>query len=250
LAAFLLAAGVGSSGPTRGEPTVVSCTFGGATDSLSRGFYVTHFPADNIAKITLGYVGASGSYEITLTARRGTFDGPLIGKHPLTVYLNGRAETQASFDFTGTRVAPGSTIAFTQHSRPGGLHYDAGTGSIGASGPCANVVETQGTSPPLDTPRRHSVGLLITAQIRPGTKIVQEVINRRRHTAFFRFRATGAHATHFGCTLIRPRGRALHSSCGSPMKYLNLLPGPYRFEVRAANTAGHDPTPAVRGFTI
>jgi len=40
------------------------------------------------------------------------------------------------------------------------------------------------------------------------------------------------------------------SRCAAPKLYRHLAPGTYIFEVRALNSAGHDPHPAIRKFTI
>jgi Ca2+-binding RTX toxin-like protein len=148
--------------------TVVSCPFRGGAggDNLSRGFYVTNYPGRNIDQVTLRYfTDTPGTYPITLIARAGTYDGPIIGSPtvdaslPINPFI---LVTPVTFSFGGVAVTRGSTITFTQsETGPGTLSYDVGVG------PCPGVTQTTGTTPPLDSPRRDSVGLSIT-QVPPG----------------------------------------------------------------------------------
>jgi Ca2+-binding RTX toxin-like protein len=149
--------------------TVVSCPFtnGTGTDSLSHGFYVTNYPGTNIDQVTLAYApnfGAEGTYMITLTARTGTYDGPIIGTRTVTASLtNPSSTTPVNFAFGGASVAQGSTITFSQSATggPGEIFFDTGIG------PCPGVTETNDTTPPLSTFKQDSVGLIIT-QVLPA----------------------------------------------------------------------------------
>jgi hypothetical protein len=146
--------------------TVVSCPFFGTGGDLTdRGFYVTNYPGTNIGQVTLAYgTFSAGTYGITLTARAGTYDGPIIGSRTVVVLLTGNSpSTPVSFDFGGAPVTQGSTITFTQSS-VGGALFDTGIG------PCPGVTETEGTIPPLDTFRRDSVGLMITQAPPPSAR--------------------------------------------------------------------------------
>ncbi len=85
----------------------------------------------------------------------------------------------------------------------------------------------------------------------PNTTITKTKIDRSQRKVSFSFQAVG-NASGFECELIRPRGRhhkkpkAAFSACKSPKTYKHLQPGKYRFEVRALNSAGVDPTPATK----
>jgi hypothetical protein len=141
--------------------TTVSCPFNGGitADQLFHGFYVTNYPGTNLDQVTLAYSpNTSGQYMITLTARSGTYDGPIIGTETATVLLTDTVNTTpVTFAFGGMAVAQGSTITFSQTgSGPSTNFYDTGVG------PCPGVTETTGTTPPLDTFRGDSVGLTIT----------------------------------------------------------------------------------------
>ena len=82
-----------------------------------------------------------------------------------------------------------------------------------------------------------------------GTKITVAKTSSKKHSAEFRFKATGA--TGFQCRLTRAKkSKPAFSRCSSPKKYKNLKPGSYVFEVRGANAAGTDPKPAKKSFKI
>jgi Ca2+-binding RTX toxin-like protein len=144
--------------------TVVSCPFSNSgADSLSHGFFVTQYSGTNLDQVTLQYLtNTAGAKAITLTARAGTYDGPIIGSPTVAATLPMNMFTPVTFGFGGVAVAQGSTITFSQTSVGAGtLFYDTGVG------PCPGVIQTTGTTPPLDSFRRNSVGLTIT-QVPPA----------------------------------------------------------------------------------
>jgi hypothetical protein len=97
----------------------------------------------------------AGAVTDTLTARSGAFDGPIIGSVALA-FTVGASPQLLVYNFGGAPVVPGSTITFAHSISGAGVpDWDTGTGS------CANVVETNGTSPPLDSVRGNSYGLQI-----------------------------------------------------------------------------------------
>ena len=89
----------------------------------------------------------------------------------------------------------------------------------------------------------------------PDTVITHARIKKNKQKATFSFRAIGT-TTGFQCELIRSKKRrrrksnAQFSSCASPARYMHLKPGRYKFEVRGVNSAGPDPTPAMKRFKI
>ena len=84
----------------------------------------------------------------------------------------------------------------------------------------------------------------------PDTTITKTTISRNRRRVSFSFQASEGTAAGFDCELFSPRRKhhetpgATFSPCISPQTYKHLWPGTYRFEVRAYNSAGLDPTPA------
>lgn len=147
---------------TAGNP--VSCPFSriqGA--SIFDGFYVIGYTGNNLGKVTLGY-GTTGAapYELSLTARRNSYDGPQIGTTQTAIVdLPASGEAFVTFDFGGAPVTPGDTITFTQTASSlgtisGEVFYDQGDVT------CANLFETQGTPPPLGSISRQGVGITIS----------------------------------------------------------------------------------------
>lgn len=94
-------------------------------------------------------------------------------------------------------------------------------------------------------------------KIDKGPKVVRTTKTRAK--ASFRFSSTDATAT-FQCRLVKVKKKGAKQSarakapafktCKSPKTYKRLKPGRYRFEVRAVNAAGADPTPARRPFKV
>ena len=89
----------------------------------------------------------------------------------------------------------------------------------------------------------------------PNTTITKTKVNRKKATISFSFQAIGT-ASGFECKLLKPRARhhkapkAAFSACRSPKTYKHLKPGTYKFEVRALNSTGADPTPAIKKVKI
>ena len=153
------------------EDVVVSCPFSssGGGDLLERGFYVSNYAGTNIDTVTLRYVtSVPGIYTVTLSARLGSYNGPLIGSSTAPLLVPSPSQ-DLTFHFDAAPVPLGSTITFTQSVvGPGGLFYDVGNGGLGDAtyAGCPGVIETEGAVPTLDSFRRASVGLRIT-QILP-----------------------------------------------------------------------------------
>lgn len=93
---------------------------------------------------------------------------------------------------------------------------------------------------------------------RPNTKLTSRRLNRRKHTARFKFKAVGP-ASRFQCALVKrkaakkghkPRRRKpRYSRCRSPKTYKHLR-GSYTFYVRAIGKRGADRTPATATFRM
>jgi len=143
-------------------------------DDIFRGFYLPSYPGSSLSQAILSFSsGTAGTYTFSLTAHAGTYDGPVIGSSQATAALDGvqNDDVATSFNFPELPIAPGSTVAFViqQVSGPsiGDVFYSVSscdfTTSCAIPGP--QVIETNGTTPPLDTFRRNGVGLkLLGAQ--------------------------------------------------------------------------------------
>jgi hypothetical protein len=150
---------------SQAETTVVSCPTGGGGDQITRGFYLSNYQGSNLGAVTLKYYPLGDpTIPITLTARAGTYDGPVIGAVTMSV----SPPATVRFDFGGVPVAKGSTITFAHsvgsNTNPDGFAFvDYGEGTLGGGGDaCPGVMETEGTTPPLDSDRRESMGVTVT----------------------------------------------------------------------------------------
>jgi hypothetical protein len=142
--------------------TIVTCPMdpAGGGDQVDRGFYVTSYPGSTLGTVTMQFIGnIVESKTLTLTAASGVFGGPVIG----TAVASGVVPTTGAglpltFNFGNAPVVPGSTVTFALTLNAGAVpvFYNVGVG------PCAGVTQTNGTTPPLDSFRRDSVGLVIT----------------------------------------------------------------------------------------
>jgi len=155
------------------DTVVVSSPFSGAGgDFLGRGFYVTNYDASNLSTVTLAYTTfTAGTYTTSLTARIGAYDGAIIGStQTISTFVDSTGETMVTYNFGGAAVPFGSLVTFTQVDPTGDLYYDVGTGGFSSvQGP---LNETEGTSPPLDTIRRNTVGVIITATPEPSSLLL------------------------------------------------------------------------------
>lgn len=145
-------------------PPLYDCPFNsgsGGGDGLDRGFYVENFPGRRLDEVTLEYLpGSSGAYTIELTAREGGYDGRLIGSRRVSFNAGGSDDAiRWTYDFGGATVTEGAVVAFSHEviEQAGSIFYDTASDSGG----CADITQTNGTTAPLDTERRDSVGLRI-----------------------------------------------------------------------------------------
>lgn len=118
--------------------------------------------------MTLSYQGGSGdgAYTVSLTPRLSVYGGTIVGAtQTKVVNIVGSTFVNTTFNFGNAPVPPGSTVTFTQILVSGPvvmnpvLYYDVGSGT------CTDVTQTNGTTPPLDSFRRNSVGLVITGAL-------------------------------------------------------------------------------------
>lgn len=151
--------------------TLVDCRFnGGNGDNLSRAFYVTDYRGVTVDRVTLGHRASAvaGDRTIVLTMRLNTYNGPVLGTVARRVSLEVGVTTPTIFNFEGIRVTPGSRLAFTQEVTQGDdqVSFDVG------AGPCDDITETNGSSAPLDSFRRNTVGVMITGSPADLTDVV------------------------------------------------------------------------------
>lgn len=141
---------------------------GSSGDYLSRGFYVDSYPGTTLDTVTL-YIAtnAAGEYTVSLTARIGTYDGTLLGSVDQTLTLsddNGSYGEHGEFvfDFNDVPVTSGEVVTFQMDlvsGAGGSVAYDVQTSMTNTG-----VTQTNGTTPPLDSPRRDGVAVTITGR--------------------------------------------------------------------------------------
>lgn len=150
--------------PSRSE-TLIDCDSGiQGGDHLSFGFYVPSFPGQALDGVDVFLASSTaGAFDFSLTARDGTYDGPVLGVAQVTMSLNADVfESQrASFVFPAVAIGPGSTVTFviTKDAGPGGVQYY----DVLTSDPCP-IIETLGTDPPLSEFRRNGIRALFYGQ--------------------------------------------------------------------------------------
>jgi len=160
---------------------LLSCSGDPGGDLDDRGFYIPSYPGNSLDSARLVFSTFDpGTYTMILTARKGTYDGPILGSDSATVVMLGAypQSVATTFTFPSVRVAEGSRVCFilSRRSGTGRVYFSVAP----LSGGCTSVIETDGTTPPLDTFRRNGVNLVINGEdtqiVAPGESI-QAAIN-------------------------------------------------------------------------
>ena len=139
-------------------------------DFIDRGFYLPSYPGTSLSSVTLWMKAATaGTYTVAMTARLSAYNGPVVGASTATFILpaNLNANTPVTFSFPSPAVTPGTlvTFAMTQVSpAPTGATADVYynvcvTDTCSANNP---IIQTNGTTPPLDTFRRNGIAIRLT----------------------------------------------------------------------------------------
>lgn len=146
--------------------TVFECApsgHAGNHDSISNGFFVEDLAAVNLHSVTLYYTTSqSGTYTLSLTARRNSYTGPILGTLTQSVSLSSSSDKAVTWTFPDPPFPTGSDLYFT-HTQSGG----GGTVSFNLRphGACPGVEESVGTSPNLN---QFHVAVLITENTPTG----------------------------------------------------------------------------------
>lgn len=205
------------------------------TASLDSG---TFTPISQAAQLIVNAANVLGRQALTVT-KTGTGSGTVVSS---PVGINCGATCTFAFPANAqvtltAAPASGSTGSLTGAGCSGGTTCTVTVSSATA------VTATFSLIPPPPLTRPH------------GTKISKSKINKKKHTASFRFSALGTVAK-FQCALLPPKKKGhkkpklVFRACSSPKLYKHLKHGTYKFEVRAANAAGPDLKLAIRKFTI
>lgn len=155
--------------------SLLVCTNGSTGDFYDRGFYVPIYPGNSLDSARLVFSSpTAGSYNVRLTVRSNTYDGLVLGSDTTTFNLAASTDQAVTFNFPSVRIRKNSRVCFimTIVSGPStALYYSVGP----SSGGCTTIIETEGTTPPLDTFRRYGVELTLTGEdtliVAPGETI-------------------------------------------------------------------------------
>ena len=157
--------------------TLLTCTNNTSTgDRIERGFYVPAFPGNSLDSARLVFSSpTAGSYTVRLTVRSNAYDGIVLGSDETTFTLASSTDLAVMFNFSSIRIRENSRVCFlmTEISGPSTSLFYGVNSSF--SGGCPTVVETEGTTPPIDTFRRNGVNLILNGQdtliVAPGETI-------------------------------------------------------------------------------
>lgn len=144
--------------------TLISCAGDPSGDQVDRGFYVPQFPGTSLESATMSFSArVAGTYTLRMTVRAATYAGEVIGtaSTDVTLTANDQANVPATFQFGGVAVTQNSTVTFALEivAGPSGVVFYSVPNLGSESCP---VIQTNGTSPPLDSFRRNGVGIVIT----------------------------------------------------------------------------------------
>lgn len=147
---------------------LISCTgaaaYGG--DFIDRGFYVGSYPGTTLEGADLRFSAATaGTYAIQLVARQGGYGtaGTFLAVDTVSVTLAAdiNAFVGGSFRWPSVNVQQGAVVAF-EMSVVGGPTSQLPYYSVPSLGDAScGITQTEGTTPPLDSPRRQGVWTVI-----------------------------------------------------------------------------------------
>lgn len=174
---LLLCFGLALVALTARAETLLVCTNNTKTgDRIDRGFYVPNYPGNSLNSARLVFSSeTAGSYTVRLTVRSNTYDGLVLGSDDTTFNLTASTDQSVTFHFPSVRIREGSRVCFvmTQISGPSTVLFYGVNNSF--AGGCPTIVQTDGTTAPLDTFRRNGVDLILTGEdsliVAPGETI-------------------------------------------------------------------------------
>jgi hypothetical protein len=108
--------------------TIFTCPSSGHDgnhDIVENGFHVT-LNGSNLHTIQIFYTtNTDGTYQLALTARRGSYAGPLVATQSQTVALSSSSDSAVTWTLGDAAITPGDTIYFTHtENGPGGVEYN------------------------------------------------------------------------------------------------------------------------------
>ena len=148
-------------------------------DFYYRGFYVSQYPGLTLDSATLKMSAAvAGTYQLALTAFSNVYAGPILAAATNQVRFSGSTSDAVPvvWTFPFTPVEKYSRVCFRLSlvSGPSASVYYA----ITLGGGCNDVIETEGTTPPLDTARNNGVDVTIEGQYDPTTDLRLSILHK------------------------------------------------------------------------
>jgi len=132
-------------------------------DIISRGFYIKDFPGTSLSEVDL-WVSCNmpWDYTLELTARESSYNGTIIEKSQATKYLYGDKQL-ITFNFSSNSVQKNSIVTFSisKVSGPGSCYYAVHGEYGGIAEEDILVIQTNGTTPPLDSLRRYGIAIKV-----------------------------------------------------------------------------------------
>jgi len=247
------------------------------------GAYLDSFYADSCSQTGNGSATVSGSCSYTLPDDTGTYELRLYAS-PATSLL------ATSGEIVNVPPVPVATSAPTLTGAPGPVNAYAGLTLSCSTGRWSNTptgyayewlrngLQIPGATAPGYVLGRADVGHTLSCAVTasnaggagapstsnrllvhsapPGTVLLGGMIDAGRHTAAFRFRATGA-SSGIRCALVHAAtatGVASklphYAPCSSPLRVRDLRAGSYVLYVRAVGPGGPDPDPVTYRFAL
>jgi hypothetical protein len=147
---------------------LLSCPASTGGDFNDRGFYVPQYPGVTLDSARMQFSAFQvGSYVVSLTVRSNTYDGAILGVATNTIKFTNLATDQnqfVTFAFPSLPVVNHGRICFILTVVSGPYPFIYYSVAPGFTGGCPEVVQTEGTTPPLDTHRRDGVSLVLTGR--------------------------------------------------------------------------------------
>lgn len=148
--------------------SVASCggaLYTGGGDQIFRGFHLPNYGGSLLSGATIRMTGAGGQgYTVIMSAFDGGYGGALLGADTVSFQMPESGSTYVTFSWPAANVTPGRTVAFRMvDPQATGTLFFAVSNSFSPGDPSCPVIETEGTSAPLDVFRRQGVEVTIFA---------------------------------------------------------------------------------------
>jgi len=150
---------------------LIDCSGGGdIIDRISRGFYISDYPGISLTGVDVWISSrGAGDHTLTMTARFNAYDGPVLGTHQLVVNLSGDQNdlVEVNFMFFPVSVTTGSIVTFAMEMSDGPEEPFYAVDTPNSECP---LIQTHGTTPPLDSWRRDGVSARVHGTLATPTQ--------------------------------------------------------------------------------